>query len=301
MRSPRNGIISNLSPEQLRRRAEEVAQPLPPLLVKAERVATIVAQGFHGRRRAGAGDSFWQYRRYQAGDPVQTIDWRQSAKALSTYVRENEWEAAQNVYLWIDHSPSMYWRSAPDLPTKAERAAVLALALASLLIRGGERIALLGGDRRPTGGRTALTRLALELSHPVGDAELRLEELRRHSRVVLIGDFLDPKDETDHVIRGFSSAGHFGHVVQVRDSAEQLLPFRGRIRFTGLEEEGSTVIGRAEAVREDYENLIRVDQERLYDICRACSWSFSRTRTDRSVEPTLLSLYTLLSQTETVS
>ena len=81
MRTPRPAVNPTLAPARIRRRAEEAASHLPPLLVKAERVATIVAQGVHGRRRAGVGDSFWQFRRYQPGDPVQSIDWRQSAKA----------------------------------------------------------------------------------------------------------------------------------------------------------------------------------------------------------------------------
>ena len=129
-----------------------------------QRVATIVAQGEHGRRRAGTGDSFWQYRRYQPGDPAQSIDWRQSAKTQLAYVRENEWEAAQNIYLWADRSASMNWHSDPELPTKAERAAVITLAIASLLIRGGERISRLGTGQRPARGRAVLSRMAAELT-----------------------------------------------------------------------------------------------------------------------------------------
>ena len=49
------------------RRAEALGARLPPLLVAAERVAATVAQGVHGRRRVGQGDSFWQFRRFVAG------------------------------------------------------------------------------------------------------------------------------------------------------------------------------------------------------------------------------------------
>src|SRR5258708_19687036 len=65
----------------IQHRAEERAGALPPLLVAARRVAATVAQGVHGRRRVGQGDSFWQFRPYAAGDPVNRIDWRQSARS----------------------------------------------------------------------------------------------------------------------------------------------------------------------------------------------------------------------------
>ena len=128
----------------------------------------VVAQGEHGRRRAGTGDSFWQYRRYQAGDPVQNIDWRQSAK--SGLPRSGKrMRIRQNIYLWADLSASMNWHSHPDLPVKADRAVVITLAIASLLILGGERISRLETGQRPSGSRAILNRLADELTTQVED------------------------------------------------------------------------------------------------------------------------------------
>ena len=141
----------------IRHQAEAVAASLPPLMVAAERVAATVAQGVHGRRRVGQGDSFWQFRQYQQGDSVQRIDWRQSAKRQHAFIRENEWEAAQSVWVWRDGSASMVYRSRRDLPEKRERAELLVLALMALLVRGGERIALLGQPVRPQTSHVART------------------------------------------------------------------------------------------------------------------------------------------------
>src|SRR4051812_34764592 len=99
-------------------RAEHLASRLPPLLVLAERVAATVAQGVHGRRRVGQGETFWQFRRYQPGDSAEDIDWRQTAKTDRIFVRETEWEASQSVWIWRDASPSMRWRSTNKLPEK---------------------------------------------------------------------------------------------------------------------------------------------------------------------------------------
>lgn len=300
MRVPQPVINETLAPIEVQRAADESASTLPPLLVKAERVATIVAQGEHGRRRAGTGDSFWQYRRYQPGDPAQSIDWRQSAKTQLEYVRENEWEAAQNIYLWADRSPSMNWHSDPELPTKAERAAVIVLALASLLVRGGERIARLGTGERPARGRAVLSRLAAELTQEgiTGTGMPPLEQVRRHSRIAMVGDFLNPINEIEPIVRFFSQQGNSGHIVQVCDPAEETLPFMGRTQFEGLEGEGATLIGRAEAVRDEYTALMNAHRDALTDICRSNGWTFTVHRTDRRVESALLTLHTLMSEME---
>src|SRR5512134_2671766 len=149
-------------------RAEALAASLPPLLVAAERVASTVSQGVHGRRRVGQGEAFWQFRRYEPGDATQQIDWRQSAKSERVFIRQTEWEAAQSVWLWRDPSASMAWRSRAELPWKSERADLLLLALASLLARGGEHLALLGTGDGPAAGRPALRRLLAGLERSRG-------------------------------------------------------------------------------------------------------------------------------------
>ena len=82
-----------------------LAASLPRLVLEARRIAANVIHGLHGRRRAGAGESFWQYRRFVSGEPAQRVDWRRSARDDHLYVREQEWEAAHTVWLWPDRSP----------------------------------------------------------------------------------------------------------------------------------------------------------------------------------------------------
>ena len=64
-----------------------------------------VAMGFHGRRRAGHGENFWQYRQAVPGDARSTVDWRRSGKSDQQFIREMEWEAAQTVSIWVDDAP----------------------------------------------------------------------------------------------------------------------------------------------------------------------------------------------------
>lgn len=281
----------------LRHEAERIAAPLPPLLVEAERVASTVAPGVHGRRRAGPGETFWQYRRFRAEDTKSSVDWRQSARTDHLYVRENEWEAAQTVWLWRDGSASMAYRSPPAPCTKRDRATVLALALTSLLVRGGERIALLDSAEAPVTGRLALRRIAARLTAP-GETGTDLPPQRPlpgRARLVLIGDLLAPADDITARMTAYASAGIRGHLVQVLDPAEEDLPFRGRTLFEGMEERISFLAGRAENLRPDYRARLEAHRACLRETAQRLDWSFHLHRTDRPPQTALLALYLALS------
>jgi uncharacterized protein (DUF58 family) len=281
-------------------RAEELAAALPPLLVAAERVATTVAQGVHGRRRVGQGESFWQFRQYEPGDAAQRIDWRESAKSQRLYVRETEWEAAQSVWLWRDASPSMDWRSTPALPTKQARADLLLLALTALLIRGGERASLLGSGAPPLSGRIALNRIAALIGRPAGSEVATslpaFEALPRHAQLVLISDFLSPLNDIQRMVARFAAGGLRGHLLQVLDPAEETLPFDGRVRFEGVEDRDEVLISRVETVREEYVGRVAAHRDGLAAIVRPAGWSFATHRTDRPPHTALLALYTALAR-----
>ena len=80
------------------------------------------------------------------------------------YIRENEWELAQSTWIWVDQSQSMNFKSRPEIPYKLIRAIVLALALCSLLIKAGERVALLGSGMPPV-SKTSTINEILELQN----------------------------------------------------------------------------------------------------------------------------------------
>lgn len=283
------------SPGIAARRAQALGARLPPLLVAAERVASTVAQGVHGRRRVGQGDSFWQYRPFLPGDAANRIDGRASGKSDRNYIRETEWEAAQTVALWRDGSPSMRWRSGKAVPEKVEHAELLLLALASLLLRGGERVRLLGGPRPARGGRSALDGLAEGLSALPDRGLPENGPVPRHARVVLFGDFLSPIDEIRAYVAGLAALPVSGHLLQVLDPAEALLPYAGRVRFRGLEREADSVVPRVEGIRAGYAEALAAQQQALAALCAAAGWSFAVHRTDHPPEMALLGLYAALS------
>src|SRR5690606_24154562 len=83
---------SEAQPINLRAQAEALAAPLPVLLAEAEHLASTVLLGDHGRRRAGQGDTFWQYRPAMPGDEMRNIDWRRSGRADAAFIQDKEWQ-----------------------------------------------------------------------------------------------------------------------------------------------------------------------------------------------------------------
>ncbi len=274
-------------------RAEAAGAHLPPLVVEAERVASTVMPGVHGRRRAGTGDSFWQFRPYLPGDPASRVDWRQSAKADRLYVRETEWEAAQTVVVWRDAGPRMEWRSHLADTTKAMRAELLLLALSSLLLRGGERVKLPHPGSRALHGRGALTSLALSLSAS-GAAPPAPDTIPRHGRLVLFGDFLAPLAETRALLTTLAGRTVRGQMVQVTDPAEETLPYAGRARFEGLAGELPMLLPRVEAVRDIYAERLAAHRAALARMAGDIGWGFATHRTDQPPATALLALWQAL-------
>ncbi|MGF1454103.1 MAG: DUF58 domain-containing protein [Alphaproteobacteria bacterium] len=283
---------------RLRETAEGLARALPPLLVAADHLAMSMIPGVHGRRRAGPGETFWQYRRYGEGDSAASIDWRQSARAPALYVRENEWEAAQTVYFWTDGSPSMDYASRPELETKHHRAAVIALALAQLLTRAGERVALLDGRTKPAAGEAAVRRMAEHMTRtpslPLGEIPSP-DRLPRGSRVVLVSDFLMDLDILARRLRDFGGGGSQGHLFHVFDPAEEDLPFTGRTEFEDMEDFATLTLGRTEAVRDDYLERVRRHRAALTVLAGRWRWTVTPHRTDAPAGDGLRTLYGLIS------
>lgn len=275
--------------------ARSVADALPDLLVEASHVASSIIAGWHGRRQAGPGESFWQFRPFNMGEPAKRIDWRRSARDDHLYVREREWEAAHTVWLWADLSPSMVFRSRLSRTSKRDRAAVLLLAMADLLAETGERIGL-PGVTRPFSDRRAAERIADALSHLSSPASLPdTAPVKRFADVVLISDFLDPLEEIVAWMSRATSTGARGHLVQVLDPVEETFPFDGRIEFTDPELGVRLTAGRAENWRQDYQNRLEAHRAEIRDMARRAGWTYILHHTDHSAAEPLLVLHSALS------
>jgi uncharacterized protein (DUF58 family) len=269
-----------------------LAASLPRLVLEARRIAANVIHGLHGRRRAGTGENFWQYRRFVSGEPASRVDWRRSARDEHLYVREREWEASHTVWIWPDRSPSMAFASRDARDSKLERALIVAFALADLLVAGGERVGI-PGLMNPTASSNVIDKMAQAMLHDDA-ARLSLPPSFVPSalaEIVVLSDFWSPMPEIRAVLAGLSSSGAHGTLIQVVDPAEETFPYSGRIEF--VEPEGGQMItaGRAESWMNDYVARVALHRDEIRAETNRLDWLFSTHTTSRSAAELLLFLH----------
>ena len=272
--------------------ARALAESMPRLILESRRIAATVIHGLHGRRRAGPGENFWQYRRFLSGEPARRVDWRRSARDEHLYVREQEWEAAHTVWVWADRSPSMLFKSHLAQEPKLDRTVVVAFALAEILVQAGERVGM-PGLMRPTGSRNVLDKMANAIVHDVTErgslpptfAPSALAE------IVVVSDFWSPITDIRAKLAQLSSTGAHGHTVQIVDPAEETFPYSGRVEFVEPEGAGAITAGRAEAWKADYEARVARHRAEIRAETDKLGWSFTIHRTDRPATELLLALH----------
>lgn len=276
--------LERLAARARRVEAADLASRLPDLVVKAREIASSVVHGVHGRRRAGAGENFWQFRPFGAGESAHRIDWRRSARDDRLFVREREWEAAHTYFLWMDCSPSMAFVSSLAMDAKIDRAVTLGLALADILVQGGERVGCLGLTNAMS-TRDIIERLACALQS-AGDLVTKQElppaaPLPQRAKAVLISDFLcDPAALAGRLTQ-LSSGGAAGCLLMIADPSEETFPFEGETLFLDTDSEASFHAGRAQSWRDIYVERLARHRDSVAQAAKSAGFSFSLHRTDR--------------------
>jgi uncharacterized protein (DUF58 family) len=273
--------------------AVELAHRLPIVIAKARDIAASLVHGAHGRRRAGMGDTFWQYRPFASGEETQRVDWRRSARSDQLFVREREWEAAHNCFVWIDVSASMAFKSASAGDFKIDRAAVLGLALADALVNSGERVGALGLST-PTASRDVLRRMAeLFVAEAASGQASKLPPsapLPPRARVVLISDFFCDVEALAERLAAFCGRGARGALLTVLDPAEEAFPFSGETLFRDPLGGDAFRAGEARALREAYAAKLAEHQDGLRRAARRAGFLYLIHHTDRPAAEAALAL-----------
>lgn len=284
------------APLSLRSDAEALAAPFPPLLAEAEHLASTVLVGDHGRKRAGLGDTFWQYRPAQNHDALRSIDWRRSARSDAQFVQDKEWQIAQSIQFWVDGAASMSFSSLKDGPNKAQRARTLALATALLLLRGGERVGLTGHVLPPRRGAAQVSQMAQILSedHSADFGTPDARGMLPHSRAVFVSDFLGDLGAIETAMTKAADSDVRGALVQILDPAEEAFPFEGRTIFESMSGQMTHETLKARDLRDRYLDRLAERKDRLATLARTCGWQFHTHHTDDSATAALLWTYTAL-------
>ncbi len=286
------------SPQHLRSEAEAAAAALPALILSAERLAAALSIGSHGLRRAGMGEEFWQYRPASDSDSARSIDWRRSARSDGQFVRDREAQIAQSVALWVSNGQGMAYSGGPDRPTKRARAEILALALAMALLRGGEKVGLLG--QMPRAGRVlqadtlAAGLLARPEIAPGDDEDPPLAAIRPGQRLIIIGDFLGEPEPILAFLKHAASLGVRGALLQLLDPDEESFPFTGAVLFRTPSGAVSHDTRDAAGLRKAYLARLAERRARLTEACQASGWQFGTHDTASAAATALLWLAAVL-------
>lgn len=287
-------------PHELRRSAQEHAAALPPLLAEARHLAASVVMGTHGRRQAGQGDEFWQFRSAMPGDAWRSIDWRRSGRSDAHFIRQREWQAAQSVVFWIDAGRSMEFSGDANRPSKGARATLLGMAVAILLVRAGERVGLIEEHEPPRAGETQIDRLMALIAarHPGADYGHPADRvLPKGSRAVFISDFLGEWAAVREALLRAADRGVTGALVQVLDPIEEAFPFDGRTEFLSMSGAIRFETLRARGLKEAYLQRLQARKAELQALCRQTGWQYRCHHTDENAQAALMWLYAALEET----
>lgn len=285
------------SAPHLRAKADAAAAALPALILAAERLSAALSIGSHGMRRAGMGEEFWQYRPASDSDSARSIDWRRSARSDGQFVRDREAQIAQSAAIWLSAGRGMDYTGAPDRPSKRARGEILSLALAMALLRGGEKVGLLG--QVPRAGRVQADRLAEALlapaAEPPGDDQFPpAQAIRPGQRIILIGDFLGELEPVLTFLQHAAAMGISGAILQVLDPDEESFPFSGAVLFRSPSGAQSHDTRDAGGLRAAY--LARLAERRmaLTRAAQSCGWQFGTHDTATAPATALLWLAAVL-------
>lgn len=274
-----------------------VAASLPPLMADAQHLAATVLLGVHGRKRAGTGDEFWQYRPAEQGDSYRSIDWRRSALSDGHFLRQTEWQAAQSVMIGVDDAASMTFSGSKSRPSKLRRAQTLAMALAVIAVRGGERVGLTHLAEPPRGGQAQLLRLAAAMMDGGERPEYgapKPQVMPAGARAVFFSDYLGDPGAIEQVLGRAADRGVKGALVMTLDPDEEAFPFDGRTVFESMSGAIRFETLKAKNLREEYLARLAARKDALRTMTRRTGWNFHVHHTDQAAEPTLMWLYQAL-------
>ncbi|WBU65435.1 DUF58 domain-containing protein [Paracoccus aerodenitrificans] len=280
-----------------RARAEAEAAALPPLILSRGAIAATAVPGGHGLRRPGTGEDFWQYRPAHEADTARAIDWRRSARGDSHFVRDRERQTARTASLWVGRGAGMGYRGQADTgESKFDRARLIALSLSLSMLRGGERVGLLG--ERPGSGATQAERLSLAVDLMAmlgsdGDAP-ETGAVRQGQTVILMDDFLLHDSRLDLFLQRAAGLGVNGVLLQILHPDEEAFPFDGAVRFEtagGLRHETRD----ADGLRMAYHARLEERRQDLSTMARQAGFQFGTHDLGQPVSQALIWLYGVLS------
>ncbi len=277
------------------------------LELRARTVIDGLWTGIHRSDTHGFSAEFAEYRHYQPGDDIRTLDWKLYARSDRTYVRRYEEDTSLSCTLLVDRSRSMNFTSLTY--TKADLARTLAATFALYLRGQGDATGLLTfsdqvHDYLPPSTRPAQIHaliLALESANSGTSTDLTqpLERIaaliRRRSLVIILSDLLVPTEALEHRLSLLAARGHEVVLFQILDPAEINFTFADATIFEDLET-GTHHPTDPTTVRDAYLKNFNTHQTTLSQLCQRIGITHHLFPTD---QPLATALYQYLKTRQT--
>ncbi|MCL6269779.1 DUF58 domain-containing protein [Sansalvadorimonas sp. 2012CJ34-2] len=261
--------------------------------------------GGHQSRLRGRGMDFEEFRNYQPGDDIRTIDWRASARTGKTQTRVYREERERPVLLVVDQGAGLFFGS--QLNFKSVTAAEAAALLAWRALKHGDRVgALLAGQEqhkelRPRRSRQHVLQLlqqtvemnqSLKAGQPRNSQALdkmlaRTAQLTHPgSLVIVISDFhgISPNGLKDMALISRHSDLM---AIQVFDPLDSDLPPAGLYAVSDGERRG-LLNSRIKSTRENYQQQAQQRQKMLVEHMQKYRIPFHRLNCCQPTEDQLL-------------
>jgi len=296
------GAIISLQQLLIQRHAAKIVEYVP----YSRSIAGI--SGLHLSKLRGRGIDFEEFRPYQAGDDIRTIDWRVTARTGKPFTKVFREERERPVIIAVDQSSSMFFGS--QVAFKSVIAAQAAAIFCWMAIDNGDRVGgLVFSDSeqalvRPKRSRRSALHLLNQLqtfNARLADKEARLAsaeegvahgglsqalaDIRRitkpGSTLYILSDF-STLDET--AIQYLNQLSRHNNVVCciIYDALEENLPVPGYYTITDGARKG-TLNSYSQTARRDYQELFKNRMEALQSEFTRLQIPYLKLRTNQFV------------------
>jgi uncharacterized protein (DUF58 family) len=211
------------------------------LKLKSKLISKQIELGLHESTRAGAGVEFDQYRSYQIGDDLKTIDWKKYMQSGKLITRQSPADRRLNVQIILDVSHSMDYIE--NNICRFDYGKLLAATMAQAAYRQGDRPKINIFSENifkivETSGKINACLFALENAKTTEKLDGIAFENFAFSQdiIVLISDFLGDTNSILEKIKQWSNTKNEIYVFQILGRKEQKFDFSDNQTFVDLEQ-----------------------------------------------------------------
>lgn len=230
-------------------------------------IAKVVVDGYlsgmNHSRRVGTGLEFSQYRGYEPGDDLRSLDWKMLARSGRYYIKQSEIDTHITVKFILDASKSMLHHEGGL--SKLEYAKVVIASLANLAKKQGDKIGLFAlNDQNlrtvlPVLHKQQYTRFLHELIAVEGEGKWpesttefnKLHDRSRKELLFFITDLYESSSELTAMIKRLKTNRNEVVVLQLMGENELEFKYEGYVVFEDLET-GSKVKVDAKTAKVNY-------------------------------------------------